>query len=373
MEDPTCQDNFPNQILSKKVNSLPPMEKYLRLCALLALASPARTMDAVESLNLGAMIRPFASHNVFREDDYFVWCPQVFKEEGGPYHLIYSRWPRSSKIGGWLTQSEVALAAGESPEGPFRHVKTLLRGAGPGHWDELMAHNPKLYRFGNKYYLYYISSRSGPSRGHVRDSQRTGVAVADSILGPYRRSEQPIVEPAAPVFNLTVNPAVTRMTDGRYLMMIKGDITPKLPTEPMPQRVQGLAVADRPEGPYAIRPELAIRDIDTEDASLWHDAVRRSYFAVFHARKYIALIESADGFNWRRAEHYQVTQGNTLPRADGGILSTQAPLQRPDLFIENGKPCVLALGIPEENNWHCVMVPLAPKRKGPATAAASSH
>lgn len=183
------------------------------------------------------------------------------------------------------------MAVGDKPEGPFKHLKVLLQGRGPCHWDELMAHNPKLYRFGDKYYLYYISSRSGASRGHVRESQRTGVAIADSLLGPYRRLDKPIVEPAAPVFDVTVNPAVTAMPDGRFLMMLKGDLKPKAPVDPVAQRVQGIAVADRPEGPFRIQPELAIRDINTEDAALWYDAVRRKYFAVFHAYTYIGLIE----------------------------------------------------------------------------------
>jgi hypothetical protein len=238
-------------------------------------------------------------------------------------------------------------------------LQVLLQGAGPGHWDELMAHNPKLHRFGDKYYLYYISSRAGPTHGHVRDSQRTGAAVADALRGPYRRLDHPIVEPAAPVFNLTVNPAVVARPAGGYLMMIKGDIKPKLPTERMPQRVQGLALAERPEGPFHLQPQLAIRDLDTEDASLWYDATRRRYFAVFHAHKYIGLIESTDGLNWRRAEHYQVTTGNEVRRADGTVLRTKAPLQRPGVFLENGMPRVLTLAVPDGDDWYCVTVPLA--------------
>ena len=49
----------------------------------------------------------------------------------------------------------IAIATADQLEGPYRHSKVLLTGRGPGHWDELMAHNPKLKRFGDKYYLYY--------------------------------------------------------------------------------------------------------------------------------------------------------------------------------------------------------------------------
>ncbi|HPA18423.1 MAG TPA: hypothetical protein PLU30_11805 [Verrucomicrobiae bacterium] len=225
-----------------------------------------------------------------------------------------------------------------------------------------MAHNPKLYRFGEKYYLYYISSRSGPTRGHVRDSQRTGVAVADTLPGPYRRSDQPIVEPSAPVFNVTVNPAVAQMTDGRYLMMLKGDLAPKAPTDAVAQRVQGIAVADRPGGPFCIQPELAIRDINTEDAALWWDAARSKYFAVFHAYTYIGLIESTDGFRWGQAKHYRVVVGNELKKVDGTMLRTRPPLQRPDVFIEDGLPRALTLAIPEDQDWYCAVISLKPSR-----------
>lgn len=330
----------------------------LLICAPVATSSTAAPAPVPRPLDLGSAIQPLGPDNLFALEDYYCWCPHLIQGDDARYYLVYSRWPKSSLKGGWLTRSEVAVAVAERPEGPFRHLRVLLQGRGPGHWDELMAHNPKLYRFGGKYYLYYIASRAGDTRGHTRDSQRTGVAVADSLLGPYRRFDRPIIEPAAPVFNLTVNPAVAPMTDGRFLMMIKGDIAPKLPTERMPQRVQGLAVADRPEGPFVLRPELAIRDIDTEDATLWYDPARRRYFAVFHAHQYIGLIESEDGFAWRRAAHYQVTTSNELRRADGTVLRTRAPLQRPGVYVEDGVPRVLTLAIAEEDDWYCVTVPL---------------
>ncbi len=273
--------------------------------------------------------------------------------------MIYSRWAK--KGGDWLITSEIALAEADTLEGPYRHLKVLLKGRGPGHWDELMAHNPKLKRFGDKYYLYYISSKKGPTRGHIRDSQRIGVAVSDSILGPYTAAESPIIEPNEPVYNITVNPGVTEMADGQYLMILKGDIKPKKPTEPMPQRVQGLAVSESPTGPFKMRKDIAIRDIDTEDASIWYDKKRKKYFAVFHAHKYIGLIESNDGYQWERAEHYQIT-GNELQRADGSVLRTRAPLQRPSIFIEDGEPRALCLAVPIPGDWHCVIVPLQKKK-----------
>jgi len=312
-------------------------------------------------LDIGAMMQPYdPAISAYSDEGYHCWDPQITKGDDGKYYLVYSRWRK--KGGDWMTTSEICLAVSESPEGPYQYLKVLLKGHGPGHWDELMAHNSKIKKFGDKYFLYYISSKPGPARGYIRDSQRSGVAVASVLTGPYAPLDKPIVEPASPVNNITVNPTVEQMPDGRFLMMVKGDLKPKLPTERMGQRVQGLAVADTPTGPFHIQPELAIKDFDTEDAEMWWDAGRKKFFAVFHAHTHIGLIESADGLHWRLAEHSKVVEGNCLKLADGTELKTeQGALQRPGVFLENGVPRVLCLAVPMKAGWHVVTVPLKPQ------------
>jgi hypothetical protein len=107
-------------------------------------------------------------------------------------------------------------------------------------------------------------------------------------------------------------------------------------------------------------PEPAIQDIDTEDASLWYDDKRQKYFAVFHAHEYIGLIESDDGFSWREAENYKIIEGNQLMRADGSILSTKPPFQRPSIYLEDGEPRLLGIAIPADNraDWHVIIISL---------------
>ncbi len=312
----------------------------------------------MDTLNLAAMIQPLTDDSIHRERGWFCWGPNLIRGDDGRTWMVYSRWPGATGAGGWLTDSEIALAVADAPAGPYKRVGVLLRGRGPGYWDELMAHNPKLKRFGDRYYLYYISSRSGPTRGHIRDSQRTGVAVADSLRGPYRRFNEPLVAPTPPIHNVAVNPAVTQMPDGRFLMIIKGDIAPKEPTAPFPQRLQALAVSNSPVGRFEFLPEPAIADIDTEDASIWYDSARETYYAVFHAHRYIGLIASDDGTHWHRARHSVVT-GKRLRRADGGVLEPQR-LERPGVFIEGDRPRVLCLGGCRGDDWYCLTIPLAP-------------
>ena len=310
----------------------------------------------MDTLDVGTMIQPLTADGIFREDRYFCWGPSLIKGDDGRYYMAYSRWPEATQQAGWLTDSEIALAVADRPEGPYEHVQVLLNGRGPGHWDELMAHNPKLKRFGDQYYLYYISSRAGETRWHIRDSQRTGVAVADSILGPYQRFDAPLIEPEEPIYNLAVNPGVTQMADGRYLFIVKGDIEPKKPEDPMPQRIQALGLADSPTGPVKLLPDPAIADIDTEDASIWYDEKREVYYAVFHAHTYIGLIASDDGISWRRAKNYEIT-GKALRRANGSTLEPSR-LERPSVFVEEGEPRVLCLGGATDNGWICILLPL---------------
>ncbi|NOY80632.1 MAG: hypothetical protein GXP31_06460 [Kiritimatiellaeota bacterium] len=313
----------------------------------------------MDTLDLASMIQPPTGDSIHREAGWFCWGPNLIRGEDGRIWMVYSRWPRNTGPGGWLTDSEIALAVADVPAGPYTHVDVLLRGRGPDHWDELMAHNPKIKRFGNRYYLYYISSRSGPTRGHIRDSQRTGVAVGDNLRGPYRRFDKPMATPTPPIYNVAVNPGVTQMPDGRFLLIIKGDIAPKKPTAPFPQRLQALAVSDSPTGPFEFLPEPAIADIDTEDASIWYDSARAIYYGVFHAHRYIGLIASDDGIRWRRARHYVVTE-KRLRRADGDLLEPQR-LERPSVFLEAGKPRVLCLGGCRGDDWYCLTIPLAPQ------------
>ncbi len=306
-------------------------------------------------LDLSAMLQPFPESAVYKEADYHVWGAQITKGDDDRYYMVYSRWAK--KGGDWLTTSEIALASADRIEGPYQHEKVLLKGSGAGHWNELMAHNPKLKRFEGKYYLYHISSKSGPTRGHIRDSQRIGVAVAGHIQGPYVISESPIIEPGTPAHNITVNPGVTRMQDGRYLMILKGDLKPKQPTDRMGQRVQAMAIADRPEGPFKMLPELALHDIDSEDASLWYDAKRELYYAVYHAHTHLGLLESDDGISWRKAEHNLITS-NELERKDGLILKSRRPLQRPNVFVDNGVCRAMTVSLEARGGWFCVVVPL---------------
>jgi hypothetical protein len=319
---------------------------------------PERTANNMQSLDLGSMIKPLPDTGIYCDPGYYCWCPNIIRGEDRKYYLVYSRWPKNSHTRGWLTESEIAIAAAERPEGPYTHLKVLLRGRGKGAWDQLMAHNPRIRRFRDSYYLYYISSREASTYKHIRYTQRTGVAVASDILGPYNRCETPIVEPNPPVHNITVNPDVAQMTDGRFLMMLKGDKEPSEPGAGWSQRVQGLATAQDPAGPFSILPYLAVDDIDTEDCCLWRDRNTGTFYAVFHAHTYIGLIQSQNGIHWERAPKDKVLVTEKGIPMENGQLFTPDSLQRPFVFCQDREPAALCLGSIRGDQWACLILPL---------------
>jgi|GEM_PF-677648 len=324
-----------------------------------------------ENLDLGAFVKPVAEGNIFRDEEYFNWGGSIIKGPQGKYHLFYARWKRDYSFYGWLTHSEIAHAVAENPAGPYRYVETVLKGRGPGHWDAITAHNPKIKIFNGKYYLYYISTNSGDEAlgeealletartgySHdnwlpLRNKQRTGVAIAESLDGPWRRFDAPIVEPAGPITTLTVNPAITQGPDENYYLIVKGD----KPNETRFIRNQAMATSRSPAGPFTVQPEPVIGDLDTEDASLWYDEERRRFYAVFHSHSFIGLITSVDGLNWEKATHYQVIP-KKLRLAGGGFL-TPDRLERPFVFFEEGEPKALLLAAKQGADSYTVIVEL---------------
>ncbi|PZX56481.1 glycoside hydrolase family protein [Algoriphagus chordae] len=309
--------------------------------------------------------------NIFRSPDYFNWGGSIVKAEDGLYHLFYSRWPRATKFTGWLLFSEVAHAVSENPSGPWEYKETVLQGRGAGYWDAITAHNPKIKYFDGKYYLYYISSNLGDSsftedelmeislEGYshprwkiLRPNQRTGVAVANSLTGPWKRFDDPLIEPSGPITTLTVNPAIDKGKDGRYYLIVKGD----KPNEPNFVRNQAMGIGDSPTGPFIIQPDPVIDYMDTEDMSLWYDQKRDKYYGIFHAHTFIGLVSSADGIHWEKAEEYEIMP-KEIKRKDGTSIIPDR-MERPFVFRENGEIRVLGLAIKKGDDSYIVTIPV---------------
>lgn len=162
-----------------------------------------------KTYSLAEMIQPIPVGNVQKDSAWNIWGASMVKGYDNKYHLYFSRWPRQSGHESWISHSEIAYAVADKPEGPFRFVKTALPARGSEFWDGAMTHNPYMVLKDGKYYLYYIGT--------------TGeILKADQKLTPYG--------------------------DGWWSRRNK-------------QRI-GVAVADKPEGPWvrSDKPVLTVSD-----------------------------------------------------------------------------------------------------------------
>ncbi len=349
-----------------------------KLFFFIALILPLTTLSQVrpDTLFFKDRLQLVSEENIFKTEGYYNWCSSVIKGDDGKYHLFYSRWKKDYRFTGWLTHSEVAHAVSKSPEGPWKYKETVLQSRGKGHWDAITVHNPKIKKFDGKYYLYYVSTNLGdkeyteqelietahtgyshPNWAILRPNQRTGVAVATSIHGPWKRMDQPLIEPSGPITTLTVNPAISRGKDGKYYLIVKGD----KPNETRFIRNQAIAVSDSPVGPFAMQPNPVIDYLDTEDVSMWYDAKRDYFYGVFHAHSFIGMVSSPDGIHWKKATEY-VLMHKRVPLTDGDTLRPDR-LERPFIFTENDEPRVLSLAVKKGDESYIVFVPVKHKER----------
>jgi len=346
--------------------------KTLNFLLLILLAiSSASAQSRPDILYFKDRLQPLDKENIFKTEGYYNWCSSILKTKDGIYHLFYSRWPKKLGFDAWLTHSEVAHATSKTPAGPWEYKETVLSGRGKGHWDAITVHNPKIACFDGKYYLYYCSTNMGsrdyteeelietardggkhPNWKILRPNQRTGVAVASSINGPWTRMDQPLIEPSGPITTLTVNPAIDRGKDGKYYLVVKGD----KPGESRFIRNQAIAISDSPVGPFVMQPKPVIDYLDTEDVSMWYDTKRDYFYGVFHAHSFIGMVSSPDGINWKKATEYVLTP-KRLAHSDGTDLIPDR-LERPFVYQENGEPKVLSMAVKKGDDSYIVFVPV---------------
>ena len=333
------------------------------------LSSSGQTKD--DDLYIHDSFKAVSPDNIFKTEGYYNWGGSIVKGKDGIYHLFYSRWKKKYSFYAWLTHSEIAYATSESPYGPWKYKETVLKGRRNGKWDAIMAHNPKIKYFEGKYYIYYIGTNLGtkdyteeelietarvgykhPNWKILRPNQRTGVAVANSLRGPWKRNETPLIEPSGPITTLTVNPAIDRGKDGKYYLVVKGD----KPNEKRFIRNQAVAISDKPTGPFVIQKKPVINYLDTEDMSIWYDYTRERFYGVFHAHKYIGMITSRNGKDWERANEY-ILKAKEIVLYDKSVIKPDR-MERPFIYNENGNLKVLLLSVKKGDESYIVFVPI---------------
>lgn len=344
-------------------------------------AEAAPDEDIKASFDLAALIQPVPRTAKFIDEKYFTWGGSVVKGDDGRYHMFYSRWLRKDGFFSWVTRSEIAHAVSGSPLGPFRFRDVALPKRGAQYWDGLVTHNPTIKKFGRKYYLYYsgntgnnVLNKKQANLTH-RHNQQIGVAIATSPNGPWKRFDKPIIaknpDIGADDHLLCTNPTVTRKPDGKYLMIYKASA--KRIKTPVSGPIYHLtAEADRPEGPF-IKKGIRCFEADpsiafpAEDPNIWcQDGVFYAILKDFHGTftgkgRSLVLFISKDGLHWKLPEHCFIANPE-ITWADGSIQKF-ARLERPQIFLENGRPAVLycaALLDKEHSQSMNIHIPIAP-------------
>jgi hypothetical protein len=169
------------------------MKFHLRVAAALAIflfanifaADAPNAPGKAEARSLKDCLLPAPKSGGFAMDGYIIWCSSVIKV-GDTYHMFASRWPLQYGLGGWTKYSECVRATSTNLFGLYQFQEVVLQKR-TNHWDNSRVHNVKIVKAGNKFVLYYINS-----------ANETGYAVADSVTGPWTRTDKPVIHASNP-------------------------------------------------------------------------------------------------------------------------------------------------------------------------------
>lgn len=311
--------------------------------------------------------------------DYWIWCSSVIRGEDGKYHMFASGWPKELGFGSnWLFNCRILHAVSEVPQGPYRLAGTALDRRGRQYFDGMNVHNPCVRKWNGTYYLYYMGTTYGgtvPQAGdrisdqrflEVWNKKRIGVAVSDSVYGPWKRLDAPLLEPRDCRYwdcTITTNPAVAILEDGTTYLIYKS----RSSAEDILQL--GVAKAPSPTGPFERLSDEPIlrfenRRWQVEDPYIWFQDGR---FHMLFKNDFKENWEnipcnwgaglyavSEDAVRWEIAEDTPVYTREVL--WDDGRLTVQANLERPFLLHnENGNRHICSW-LPEMGKDHIVFL-----------------
>lgn len=317
----------------------------------------------------------------FAMEGFWVWCGSVIAGDDGKFHMYAARWPRDLPFfEGYTVASEVVHATSATPEGPYQFESVVLPDRGEEFWDGRMTHNPTVIRWGDSYCLLYIGAtfagarpdgdalRSGASDVPDRSYStiRIGMAVADSPVGPWVRSDVPVLDVRPDHWDSTVttNPAPCLCPDGSLLLCYRSNINgvgcrlgmAKSPAvgEPFSRVVEGPILGNMHiEDPFIWwvddHYEMVAKDLSGKVTGELHAGV--------HAW-------SHDGLSWSACDPPKAFSRTV--RWDDGSSSCQGSLERPQLLMQDGVPTHLFAATSDgpggfrnaSNTWNMV-IPLA--------------
>lgn len=302
----------------------------------------------------------------FAMDGYWVWCGSVIKGEDGRYHMFASRWAQKFPMHpGWLVASEIVRASCDTPDGTYQFEEVVLPARGPQYWDGRATHCPQITKIGEKYVLFYTGmthpfsepelplSHLDPRVLISRSNKRTGIAISDSIFGPWERFDKPLIDTRADKYDnfLISNATPCQCPDGKTLVVYKSlgymeapfeDLTDKRRTVHQGGQKLGAVLADHYDGNYTTnRLDSPITAMHFEDPFIWYDEDGFNMMAKDMQGECCGEIMggvhglSKDGFHWEFKNDLFYSRKILW---NDGITREMGNLERPFILFENGKP-----------------------------------
>lgn len=283
------------------------------------------------------------------EPDRCVFCCCPIEGPEGKIHMFAARGePGAAVEPTWGRTNSIAHYVADKPEGPFRYVATVLEGTKDGAWDSYAPENPDVRKIDGKYVMVYTGTRDAKWPYANPNSFSVGMAIATDLNGPWRRAGE-IFDPRThpnPVISgcCVVNPTILAR-QGKYFVYFKAG--------PYPTAKYFVAIADKLEGPYAVRSEPVTDNPDyIEDAFVWEqDGV--VYLMTTDCdllpdghKKPNLLWHSKDGLHFKFKEATNVTYGimehyrdYDLGKAKNRYGGNPIPFfADPAFLLQNGRP-----------------------------------
>jgi hypothetical protein len=289
-------------------------------------------------------------------EGYYVWGCSPIVAPDGTFHVFFSRWNSDKGMGGWISQSEIAHAVADQADGSYQEIETILAPRGEGYWDGTTCHNPHIQFVDGKYCLFYMGNSNRRT-----NTKRIGLATSDSLSGPWKRPDQPLLE-AGPEGawddHCTSNPSFIKHPNGQYWLYYKSWNTDEYehPVNPKIRgnRKYGLAIADRLEGPYKRYSDKPIIDYSSfgnnrqlEDGNVFMENDRFYMLARDMGRfdhEVGIILESDDGIHWSEPKISYWGVSHYIDQAPKPKhLSKYGRFERPQVLMQNGSPTHLFL------------------------------
>lgn len=295
--------------------------------------------------------------------------PSDVIQVNGTYYVWYTRVARRDKPvlypSGYA--GEVWFATSRDGRRWRERGKALGVGTG-GMFDSHGVFTPNILVNRRKYYLFYTAVPPTPDldgetfqNNSTNDRTAIGLATSDSPSGPFVRADSnPILttsDSADQFDSYRVDDACLVVRDGKYWLYFKGRALADGPSGPRRTKM-GVAIAERPEGPYVKHSANPVLDSGHE-------------VLVWPHRSGVAALVSGTGPQGRTMQH--AMDGISFRRA--GVLPETYPLApgafRPDAFENTSFGRGFQWGISMQSGPHPYLVRYDVNLAVPETGAAA--